>query len=513
MAIILFAISAAFCQLFMSLNYLTYIQANQYIIPEKGKYVKTVYLHAGIIFLSAVVSLIFFAALGEKFFFLVGLTALCGKLTYFIIEYFSKRNKFVFTGRGKRLLILTMIPPALNFACIAFGSILTAYAVIYFLLIVYPIFVALINNIAAKYEKKRNFRFIDSAKKALDERNIIKIGITGSYGKTSCKNILATILSEKYKVFATPENYNTPMGIAKAVQQMPHDTEIFIAEMGARHPGDIQELCEIVKPRYGILTGLAEQHLETFLTFGNIRMEKKVLLDLLPTDGAGVLNGNDPTLFCMKGTFQAKTLSAGFDEIKNEVFCKEIKTNDKLGSEFSLHVYGEKIACETTLLGKHNIENILLCVAMATELSLTLSEISRGIARLKPIKHRMEILSRGSIRIIDDSYNCNLAGAKAAFDFLSGLEGRKIVFTQGIVEGGSKAEKINVFLGEMAANAADMVLLCGQNAEWIKRGLINNGFSGEIRQFKKFADVVKIFPTLLRSGDILYMQNDIPDNF
>ena len=135
-------------------------------------------------------------------------------------------------------------------------------------------------------------RFICKAKRKLDERQgLIRIGITGSYGKTSVKNMLAVLLGEG--AYATPASYNTPMGICRAVNDMPAGVKYFICEMGARRPGDIAELCGIVRPRVGVITGIAPQHMQTFKTLENVIAAKGELIENLPCDGIAVFNGYD----------------------------------------------------------------------------------------------------------------------------------------------------------------------------------------------------------------------------
>ncbi|MDE6274867.1 MAG: hypothetical protein K2L87_07480, partial [Clostridiales bacterium] len=141
----------------------------------------------------------------------------------------------------------------------------------------FPALFALANNIVKIYDVPRNRRFMNKAAKALVESKCIKIGITGSFGKTSVKNMANTILSEKFKVIAPEASFNTPIGIARTVSEKGLDCDVFLAEMGARRLGDIKDLCKMVNPEYGVITGICSQHLETFGTVENIVTEKGVL--------------------------------------------------------------------------------------------------------------------------------------------------------------------------------------------------------------------------------------------
>ena len=150
-----------------------------------------------------------------------------------------------------------------------------------------PLWVALGGLLAWPIEKLVSEMYFRDAQKKLAARpDIIKIGITGSYGKTSVKFILGTILQEKYQTLITPSSFNTPMGVTKIIRErLTPATQVFVAEMGARHVGDIKELCRLVHPRYGVLTSVGPQHLDTFHTLERIKNTKYELMDAVPADG------------------------------------------------------------------------------------------------------------------------------------------------------------------------------------------------------------------------------------
>ena len=256
-------------------------------------------------------------------------------------------------------------------------------------------------------------RYIRKTTWQLDNANIIKIGVTGSYGKTTVKKILDTILSQKYRVLATPESYNTPLGISLTVKKLDSTHDVFIAEMGARHKGDIADLAGIVKPQYAVLTGVNAQHLETFGTEENIKNAKFELFESLGENGYGFFSADNQGSAELYEKWGGEKYSAGV----NGEFVKatEITVNES-GLTFSIQIKGEKpIICHTTLLGKHNISNICLASAVAYKIGLTPTEIAEGINRLKSVGHRLELVTNNKdITIIDDSYNANEDGVRAA---------------------------------------------------------------------------------------------------
>ena len=369
-----------------------------------------------------------------------------------------------------------------------------------------PLILVLANAITAVFEEKRNQKFIKRAGQVLDEREVIRIGVVGSYGKTSVKNILYTLLSEKYSVVATPESFNTPMGIAKTVTSPDFDQkQIFIAEMGARRRGDIATLCSMIKPDYAVFTGICEQHIQGFGSIENVWAEK-----------SEVLKCGAKKVFC--GGELKERLEADFaGQIDESIFVDETEFDVDTGAAataFKMHLYGETIEFKTILLGKMAAENIRLAVMLCVELGMTADEIARGIEKLQPIPHRLQLIQSGGIYILDDGYNCNPKGAEEALRALSRFSGRKCIVTPGIVECGILEEKINGELGEKLAKAAfDKVILVGNTLVGnVKNGFVNAGGNTEtltvVESLDKAQGVLKAY---LQEGDAVLFLNDLPD--
>ena len=365
-------------------------------------------------------------------------------------------------------------------------------------------------------EKLNNKKYVDRCKKTLAVYpDLIKIGITGSYGKTSVKEMLKTILSERFKVLATPLSYNTPMGICKTVAKLNSTYDVFIAEMGARHEGDIKELCDIVRPTYGIINGIVEHHLETFLTLQKIKSTKAELIS--GTEKTVVLTSdNTVTRSLIKEYKDKDVILAGVDGGKGvSVYADGIKVS-RAGTEFTLHIFGEEFAAFTALLGKHNVSNICLAACIAHKLGLSGGEIVAGIARIRPIKHRLEISYNDlGMTIIDDSYNSNVSGTEAAIETLSYFTGRKIAVTPGLVEMGRSQDAANMEFGEKLAAAVDIAVLVGEtNSYKIRDGMLKKGFPLEKIEIVKSLDEAKLFLKKNSvAGDVVLFENDLPDKF
>lgn len=381
-----------------------------------------------------------------------------------------------------------------------------------------PVSVILAALFNAPMEKLNNKKYVEKCRKTLSEyKDLIKIGITGSYGKTSVKEILKTMLSEKYKVLSTPASYNTPMGICKTVNKLNPTYDVFIAEMGARHEGDIKELCDIVHPSYAIVNGIIEHHMETFASLAKIIKTKAELIDEVSENGVAVLSSDNDNTSSLADKYKGKNIIlAGVNTDKNPpVYASDIRSTGA-GTEFILHVFGKTCDASTTLLGRHNVSNITLAAAICYKLGLTIEEIAAGIARIRPIKHRLEVSYNDlGMTVIDDSYNSNVSGTRAAIEVLSGFKGRKIIVTPGIVEMGRAQDYANFELGERLAGAVDIAILVGGiNSYKIRDGMLKAGFPlDNIYIAKDLEDAKTYLKKHSLAGDVVLFENDLPDKF
>jgi UDP-N-acetylmuramoyl-tripeptide--D-alanyl-D-alanine ligase len=374
------------------------------------------------------------------------------------------------------------------------------------------------NLIASPVEKAVQRWYKNDARRILSGRDdLIRIGITGSYGKTSCKFILGTILAEKYDVLVPPASYNTPMGLTRVVrEQLKNAHEVLIAEMGARHVGDIRELCDLVHPKYGLLTSVGPQHLETFGSVENIARTKYELIESLPADGCAFFPADSE--IC-RGLYDKtgieKYLFAVDYNGSAEARAENIRCGS-FGSRFDLVIGEERIACETRLLGKHNIANIVGCACVAHRLGLSSAQIRLGIRKIQPVEHRLQLLSTsGGVSVIDDAFNANPSGVRAAMDVLTAFDGRKIVVTPGLVELGDRETEENRAFGQVMAGVADVVLLVGpKHTKPIYDGLVEAGFNADaIHVFKSLNEASEMLWKLAMPGDVVIFENDLPDNY
>ena len=382
------------------------------------------------------------------------------------------------------------------------------------LLTPYILFLAYLINEPLEEGIKRYY--VRRAKIKLDKSGVLKIGITGSYGKTSIKEILKTILSQKYRVLATPASFNTPMGIALTVKNLDSTHDVFIAEMGARSRGDIKELAALVKPSYGVLTGINNQHMETFGSQEAIEDTKFELFENLAEGGKGFFSSDSEGAMKLWQRFEGEKYSAGIKGERNIVTAENISTGQH-GMTFTLKIAGEPpVECGTVLLGRHSVSNICLAAAVAYKIGLTPEEIARGINRIQSIGHRLELVPNNrNIVIIDDSYNGNVNGVEAALEVLDTFGGRKIVLTPGLVELGKQENLANLAFGQKLAAHADVVIIIGKhNAEMLINGLTAGGMDKSNIFFAKSLNKGNaMLNEMLAPGDVVLFENDLPDNY
>lgn len=390
---------------------------------------------------------------------------------------------------------------------------LIAYVPVAILPVTLPVWVSVANAVTGVFENARNRKFVRRAGHVLDECKITRIAVVGSYGKTSVKNILKTLLSERYSVVETPASYNTPVGIAKTVfSEAFTGKQIFIAEMGARKRGDIAELCALVKPDYAIFTGVCPQHVATFGSEEEIFAEKSEILRV----GAKIIVCGESLRSKIKESERADGENPSDKTEGRILFADGEREVRLLGDKtaFTLSLGGERVTVETKLLGRAAAENIALAATLCYELGMKKEEILRGIEKLQPIPHRLQLLESNGVNILDDGYNANIRGAQAALEVLSSFGGRKCVVTPGIVEGGILEETLNGELGRLLAEGGfDRVILVGET------------LIGEIKEAYKAGggDMEKLtcVPTLSKAqtilsewvekGDTVLFLNDLPD--
>ena len=431
----------------------------------------------------------------------------------------QNKKKLVITARIKRLIFTTTILYLIPIIFLIIYNLLSMILVLCIMtyLNAFVVFIAMIIN--TPIEKLVYFHYKSKAQRKLKSMSNLKIiGITGSYGKTSSKNILSDILNIKYNALPTPKNLNTFNGLIMTVNNhMDKFTDIFIAEMGAYVKGEIKRLCKLVKPKYGILTRIGTAHLETFGSQENIQKGKFELIESLPSDGFGILNGDDPLQVSYKLKNNVKIIWIGIENKDVDVRAENIKCSSK-GTSFDVVLKNDKnkYKFETKLLGNHNVYNILAGIACGLEFGVDIESLQKAVAGVRPIEHRLEIKKIGNFNMIDDAYNSNPTGAASACKVLDMMPGLKVVVTPGMIELGPKEDEYNKIFGTQIADVADFVILIGdKKTKPIKEGLLEKKFDKD--KIIVFNDVREAYPyisNLANKSEVYALfENDLPDTY
>lgn len=450
-------------------------------------------------------------------------------IVYLVSFYFVHKKRkqeqtkkpLVYTKRIKRLLvtilILYIIPYILFIYANKYYDLLLITNSLMIILVYLIVFLA--NIINYPIERMIYHKFRRQAVNKLKSMPHLKIiGITGSYGKTSTKNILNDILNVKFNSFKTDKSINTFNGIMITINnKLDKFEDIFITEMGAYVKGEINGLCKLVNPKYGIITNIGKAHLETFGSEKNIQTGKMELIEYLPSDGIGVLNKDDINQkdYEIKNPNHCEIVWVGITAKDVDYKATDIKYTNK-GCTFNLEIKGDKkkYPMETSLLGVHNIYNILSSIALAHKLGLSIKDITTGVKRVKSIEHRLELKRIGKFYMIDDAYNSNPSGAKAALDVLGLMDGYKVVVTPGMIELGAKEKELNKIFGNQISEVADKVILVGEKqTKPIYEGLIAKKYNKEnIIVTNDVVEAYKIINDIKVKEDIYALfENDLPD--
>lgn len=326
--------------------------------------------------------------------------------------------------------------------------------------------------------KLHRARIIAQAKKIIKNHpKLLVIGITGSYGKTSTKEFLASILSTKFKVLRTVGSNNTDIGVAETIVRNLSDQEVFVCEMAAYKRGEIKAICDIVRPKIGIITAINEQHLDLFGSLENTKRAKYELIESLPKDGLAVFNGNNSyTLELAKKTKKLGLTVLIYQYINISIYESGLlkKSDGRVTAsdikvfpqklEFEVQIGREKGKLTTNLLGKQNIENILAGIGVAHYLGMNLKEITAAVRDLRSPEMTMKPFPgpSGSI-LIDDTFSVNPAGVLAALEYAEIYKGKKILVLQPMIELGEAAEKAHREVGRVSAKICDLVILTNRN--------------------------------------------------
>lgn len=441
-------------------------------------------------------------------------------LILFSLFMFNKESKkqyikpLVYTARVKRQIVtLLMIDIILILLFLNNKYILTFTLVA---LIMNWLLIIVANALLLPVENMVKNYYLNDAKKILNSfKNLKKIGITGSFGKTSSKNIIQSILSEEYRSLMTPASYNTPMGITRTIREYLKPThQIFVCEMGADHVNDIVYLSDFINPSIGIVTSIGIQHLATFGSLENIINEKMSLIEKLPSDGLGIINYDNEYIKKYKIKNNCKIIKYGIDEEDVDYRAINIEYSTK-GSKFNVKTKEGIYSFETRLLGKHNISNILAGIIISRELNIAWDDIVKAVKKIPYIEHRLEVKTINGLKFIDNAFNSNPVGAKMSLEVMKMMPNKRFIVTPGMIDLGKKQNEANYEFGYSMKDHVDIVILVGKNqTKPIKEGLDDSGFNSEnIYIVDTVKEAFGLVYQMADKNDTILLENDLPDAY
>lgn len=358
------------------------------------------------------------------------------------------------------------------------------------------------------FEEPRRRKLLKQASKAFRNHRGVKVAIAGSYGKTTMKELLLTVLSEGKSVAATPGNKNVPVSHAAWAKKLSGEEDILLIEYGEAEPGDIKKMAELTVPDYGIITGLAPNHLDGYKN-----------LDAVAEDLLSLGDYVDRKKIFVNGPAFKDHKTSDFQHFSsNEVLGWKIGKAkvDFEGTSFEMHKKKQTIRLRSGLLGRHLVAPLALAAALARELGLSVDEIEKGIAKTKPFKHRTQPRQQQGAWIIDDTYNGSLEGIRAGLALLKELAAkRKIYVTPGLVEQGKETERVHLEIGRLIAEADPdrTVLMQNSTTEFMVKGLEKGGYKGDLRIETDPLAFYTNLEHIIAGGDLVMMQNDWTDNY
>lgn len=385
------------------------------------------------------------------------------------------------------------------------AALLASYPVVWAYALVVPLVLGRLILVAPK-EKI----LVQKSRTIFREHAGATIAVLGSYGKTSMKEILLSVLSVGKKVAATPANKNVPVSHAYFAAKLRGDEDILIIEYGEGKLGDIRRFAEVTQPDIAVITGLAPAHLDKYPSLKSAGKDLFSISQFVPPEKIYV-NAESPAIkpFLKRNYrsydsklvlgWQIDDVSVDFDGVRFKM------TKDK-----------EVIELRSSLLGRHQVGPLAFAAALGHDLGLTKAQIQEGVTKIQPVEHRMQPRFVRGAWIIDDAYNGNIDGMKAGLKLLAELPARRRIYiTPGLVDQGEETQAVHVRLGEAIAKARpdQVVLMVNSVTEHIQHGLRLGGFKGDLVLEEDPLNFYTNIEHYIAAGDVILMQNDWTDNY
>ncbi|MDM0961997.1 UDP-N-acetylmuramoyl-tripeptide--D-alanyl-D-alanine ligase [Clostridium perfringens] len=341
---------------------------------------------------------------------------------------------------------------------------------------------------------------MDLAKFYREKLGLKVVGITGSAGKTSTKDLVAAVLSDKYKVFKTKGNFNNEIGLPLMILELDSTYDVAILEMGMRGLGQIKELAEIASPDLGIITNIGISHIEILKTRENILKAKMEIATFFDKNNTLVVCGNDDFLGALPEA-EYKIVKTGVGE-NFKIGAKNIAL-EELSSKFTVYDGEKEEEFSLDMPGEHNISNLMLGIAIAKELGVSFEEMKSGLKNIEATSMRLELIKKDGFSILNDCYNSSPVAVKSAIDVMKNIEGKRRIAVLGTMrELGHKSEEAHEEIGKYAKeNGIEKVLCFGNFSENIKEG-----YGEGCTVYENKEELIKDLLNIICDGDIILVK-------
>ena len=355
---------------------------------------------------------------------------------------------------------------------------------------------------------------VDDSLKALQEaarfwrkRQAVRvIGITGSVGKSTTKEVVAEVLSKRYRTLKNPGNLNNEIGLPLTIMRMTEGHERAVLEMGFYVPGEIEFLCKIADPHIGVVTNIGTVHAERAGSIEAIVRGKTELVEALPEDGVAILNFDDERVRQMADNTKASVFTYGLNPEAN-LWADEVEGLGLEGIQFRLHYEGETVKLHIPLIGRHSVHTALRATAVGLVENLTWQEIVEGLLSEHSQLRLMAVRAEGGALLLDDTYNASPQSTLAALNMLEELEGNKIAVLGDMLELGPYEQQGHEMVGVRAAQVADQLITVGQRSQTTAFAARRAGMADElIRECESSEDVIKLLRQTLTKEDVVLVK-------
>lgn len=330
------------------------------------------------------------------------------------------------------------------------------------------------------------------------------VGITGSVGKTSTKEFVASVLSEKYKVHKTAGNYNNEVGLPLTIFGIQEDDQIAVLEMGINTFGEMHRLSEVAKPDICVMTNIGQCHLENLIDRDGILRAKSEIFDFMNPKGTVVVNGDDDKLATIHEVYGKAPVTFGMNK-QNAIWADHIENRGLLGSCADIHMGDDVVHAIIPLPGEHMIYNAMAAAAVALQFGMSKEEIAAGISHVEAVAGRSHLVEAGDKVIIDDCYNANPVSMKAAIDLLATAPGRKVAILGDMFELGENEKAMHGEVGEYAAEKGiDLILCVGELSEAMYQEAVGSG--GNAKYYETREALEAVLNEILQQGDTVLVK-------